>query len=88
MFPCLSEAPQWTSSCGFPSPISPKRLRARRASPRELMEAVLARIAATQPTLNAFTALRGREALLEDARSAEARIAGARRGPSKASPSA
>lgn len=52
-----------------------ERLRTRRASPPELMETVLARIAATQPTLNAFTALRGREALLADARAAEARIA-------------
>jgi aspartyl-tRNA(Asn)/glutamyl-tRNA(Gln) amidotransferase subunit A len=50
-------------------------LRARRASPVELMEAVLARIAETQPTLNAFTALREREALLADARAAEARLA-------------
>ena len=37
-----------------------ERLRARRASPVELMEAVLARIAATQPDLNAFTVLRER----------------------------
>jgi aspartyl-tRNA(Asn)/glutamyl-tRNA(Gln) amidotransferase subunit A len=47
----------------------------RRASPFELMEAVLARIAETQPTLNAFTALRDRDALLADARAAEARLA-------------
>jgi aspartyl-tRNA(Asn)/glutamyl-tRNA(Gln) amidotransferase subunit A len=51
------------------------RLRARRASPVELMEAVLARIAETQPDLNAVTALRDREALIADARGAEARIA-------------
>ena len=52
-----------------------ERLRAGRVSPVELMEAVLGRIAATQPTLNAFTALREREALLADARAAAARIA-------------
>jgi aspartyl-tRNA(Asn)/glutamyl-tRNA(Gln) amidotransferase subunit A len=52
-----------------------ERLRARSASPVELMEAVLARIAETQPTLNAFTALREREPLLADARAAEARLA-------------
>jgi aspartyl-tRNA(Asn)/glutamyl-tRNA(Gln) amidotransferase subunit A len=52
-----------------------ERLRTRRASPVELMEAVLGRIAATQGTLNAFVALRPREALLADARAAEARIA-------------
>jgi len=52
-----------------------ERLRGGRVSPVELMEAVLARIAATQPTLNAFTALREREALLADARAAAARIA-------------
>src|SRR5262245_30435271 len=43
-------------------------------SPVELMEAVLARIDATQPRLLAFTALRDRESLLRDARAAEARI--------------
>jgi aspartyl-tRNA(Asn)/glutamyl-tRNA(Gln) amidotransferase subunit A len=48
---------------------------ARSASPVELAEAVLARIAATQPTLNAFTALRDRAAILADARAAEARLA-------------
>ena len=47
----------------------------RKASPVDLAEAVLARIAATQPTLNAFTALRGRDAILADARAAEARLA-------------
>ena len=52
-----------------------ERLRARRASPVELMEAVLERIAATQSSLNAFTALRGPEPLLADARAAEARLA-------------
>jgi aspartyl-tRNA(Asn)/glutamyl-tRNA(Gln) amidotransferase subunit A len=52
-----------------------QRLRARRASPVELMEAVLARVAETQPALNAFTALREREPLLADARAAEARLA-------------
>jgi len=52
-----------------------ERLRARRASPVELMEAVLARVAETQPTLNAFTALRDGDALIADARAAEARLA-------------
>lgn len=50
-------------------------LRARKASPVELMEAVLDRIDATNPDLNAVVALRDREALLADARAAEARLA-------------
>jgi aspartyl-tRNA(Asn)/glutamyl-tRNA(Gln) amidotransferase subunit A len=50
-------------------------LAARRASPVELMDAVLARIAATQATLNAFTHVRDRESLLAEARAAEARLA-------------
>ena len=52
-----------------------ERLRARRASPVELMEAVLARIDATHGDLNAFVALHPREKLLAAARAAEARIA-------------
>jgi aspartyl-tRNA(Asn)/glutamyl-tRNA(Gln) amidotransferase subunit A len=53
------------------------RLLARKElSPRELMEATLARIDAVNPRLNAFVALRPREELLADARAAEARIAG------------
>jgi aspartyl-tRNA(Asn)/glutamyl-tRNA(Gln) amidotransferase subunit A len=51
------------------------RLRARRASPVELMEAVLSAIDAMNPKLGAFVALRDRERLLADARTAEARIA-------------
>jgi len=51
------------------------RLRARRASPVELMQAVLERIDVANPELNAFVALRDGEALLADARAAEARIA-------------
>ena len=51
------------------------RLRARRVSPVELMTAVLDRIDETQADLNAFCALRDRDALLEDARAAEQRIA-------------
>jgi Asp-tRNA(Asn)/Glu-tRNA(Gln) amidotransferase A subunit family amidase len=51
------------------------RLRSRRASPVELMQAVLSRLDAVNPALNAFVALRDREALLADARAAEARIA-------------
>jgi aspartyl-tRNA(Asn)/glutamyl-tRNA(Gln) amidotransferase subunit A len=50
------------------------RLRARKASPVELMEAVLARIEATNADLNAFVALHPREKLLADARDAEARL--------------
>jgi Asp-tRNA(Asn)/Glu-tRNA(Gln) amidotransferase A subunit family amidase len=51
------------------------RLRARRASPVELMQAVLDRLDEANPELNAFVALRDREALLADARAAEERIA-------------
>jgi aspartyl-tRNA(Asn)/glutamyl-tRNA(Gln) amidotransferase subunit A len=51
------------------------RLRERKASPVELMEAVLARIEATNADLNAFVALHPREKLLAEARAAEARIA-------------
>jgi Asp-tRNA(Asn)/Glu-tRNA(Gln) amidotransferase A subunit family amidase len=49
-------------------------LASKALSPVELMEATLARIDATQPRLCAFTSLRDREALLRDARGAEARI--------------
>jgi aspartyl-tRNA(Asn)/glutamyl-tRNA(Gln) amidotransferase subunit A len=52
-----------------------ERLRARKASPVELMDAVLARIAETRSSLNAFTALRQAEILAADARAAEARLA-------------
>ena len=52
-----------------------ERLRSRKASPVELMEAVLARIDATNGDLNAFVALRDRDALLADARASEQRIA-------------
>jgi aspartyl-tRNA(Asn)/glutamyl-tRNA(Gln) amidotransferase subunit A len=51
------------------------RMRARKASPVELMEAVLARIDATNADLNAFVALHPRERLSAAARAAEARIA-------------
>jgi Asp-tRNA(Asn)/Glu-tRNA(Gln) amidotransferase A subunit family amidase len=50
-------------------------LRERKASPVELMRAVLARIDATNPDLNAFVAMHPREKLLDAARAAEARIA-------------
>jgi aspartyl-tRNA(Asn)/glutamyl-tRNA(Gln) amidotransferase subunit A len=50
-------------------------LRARKVSPVELMQAVLARINETHPDLNAVVALRDREALLREARAAEERIA-------------
>jgi aspartyl-tRNA(Asn)/glutamyl-tRNA(Gln) amidotransferase subunit A len=49
-------------------------LTRRELSPVELMEATLARIEATRETLNAFSALRDRDALLADARDAEARL--------------
>jgi aspartyl-tRNA(Asn)/glutamyl-tRNA(Gln) amidotransferase subunit A len=51
------------------------RLRERKASPAELMEAVLARIEATNAELNAFVALHPREKLIAAARAAETRIA-------------
>ena len=50
-------------------------LRARRASPVELMQAVLARIEQTHPALNAVVAMHDPETLLERAREAEGRIA-------------
>lgn len=50
------------------------RLRERRASPVELMEAVLARIDETNADLNAFVAQHPRERLLAAAKAAEARI--------------
>jgi len=46
----------------------------REISPVELMQATLDRIDAVNPALNAFVAMRDREALLADARAAEARI--------------
>ena len=49
-------------------------LRARRASPVELMQAVLARIDEANPDLNAVCARREPEACLADARAAEHRI--------------
>jgi aspartyl-tRNA(Asn)/glutamyl-tRNA(Gln) amidotransferase subunit A len=51
------------------------RLRERKASPVELMEAVLARIDATNADLNAFVAMHPRDKLLAAAKAAEARIA-------------
>jgi aspartyl-tRNA(Asn)/glutamyl-tRNA(Gln) amidotransferase subunit A len=51
------------------------RLRTRRASPVELMQAVLARIDETNPDLNAVCSLRDRDQCLADARAAEARVA-------------
>jgi len=52
-----------------------QRLARRELSPVELMEATLARIAEANARVNAFVALREREALLEDARAAERRLA-------------
>jgi len=51
-----------------------ERLQSRRASPVELMQAVLERIDETQDDLGAFCSLRDRDAVLEDARAAERRI--------------
>lgn len=56
-------------------------LRARKASPVELMRAVLARIDATHADLNAVVALRDREVLLRDARAAEERCMRGTAGP-------
>jgi aspartyl-tRNA(Asn)/glutamyl-tRNA(Gln) amidotransferase subunit A len=50
-------------------------LRTRKASPVELMNAVLARIDATHADLNAVVAMRDRDILRRDARAAEDRIA-------------
>jgi len=52
-----------------------EQLRSRRASPVELMQAVLARIDATNGDLNAFVAIHPREKLVAAARAAEERIA-------------
>ncbi|MDJ0787750.1 MAG: amidase [Myxococcota bacterium] len=51
-----------------------ERLQSRKASPVELMEAVLARIDETNEDLNAFVALHDREALLALAKASEERI--------------
>jgi Asp-tRNA(Asn)/Glu-tRNA(Gln) amidotransferase A subunit family amidase len=56
-------------------------LRTRKASPVELMQAVLARIDATHANLNAVVALRDRELLLRDARAAEERCMRGTAGP-------
>jgi aspartyl-tRNA(Asn)/glutamyl-tRNA(Gln) amidotransferase subunit A len=50
-------------------------LHAKKLSPVELLTAVLERIDATNPTLNAVVAMHPREKLFEQARAAEARIA-------------
>ncbi|UCD57557.1 MAG: amidase, partial [Candidatus Hydrogenedentota bacterium] len=49
-------------------------IRTRKASPVELMEAVLSRIDETNPELNAVVAMRDREALMADASEAEKRV--------------
>jgi Asp-tRNA(Asn)/Glu-tRNA(Gln) amidotransferase A subunit family amidase len=53
-----------------------RTLASRQASPVELMREVFATVDAKNPELNAIVEERGREALLDDARAAEARIAG------------
>jgi Asp-tRNA(Asn)/Glu-tRNA(Gln) amidotransferase A subunit family amidase len=50
-------------------------LRAKKASPVELMAAVVARCDETHEALNALVVSRDREALMDDAKAAEARIA-------------
>ena len=50
-------------------------LEARELSAEELMRATLARIEATQPSLNCFTSMRDEEVLLAEARKADGRIA-------------
>jgi aspartyl-tRNA(Asn)/glutamyl-tRNA(Gln) amidotransferase subunit A len=50
------------------------RIRAKKVSPVELMQATLARIDATNDRLNAFVALRDRNAVLAEAKAAEARV--------------
>ena len=52
----------------------------REASSRELVEVALARIEATQPTLNAFRCVREEDAL-EEAEEADRRLAAGERGP-------
>jgi aspartyl-tRNA(Asn)/glutamyl-tRNA(Gln) amidotransferase subunit A len=49
------------------------RIAARKLSPVELMQATLARIDATRGSLNAFVALRDRDELIKEARTAEER---------------
>ena len=56
-------------------------LRARKASPVELMQAVLQRIDETNPDLNAVVAMYDRDRLLREARAAEERIAGGQARP-------
>ena len=51
-----------------------ERLRSRRASPVDLMQAVLERIEETQSDLGAFCSLRDSEDLLDEAQAAERRI--------------
>jgi aspartyl-tRNA(Asn)/glutamyl-tRNA(Gln) amidotransferase subunit A len=58
-----------------------RRMADREISPAELMERVLDRIEETHGKLNAFVALRDRDALLDDARRAEARIGKGEGGP-------
>jgi aspartyl-tRNA(Asn)/glutamyl-tRNA(Gln) amidotransferase subunit A len=55
-----------------------ERLRRRELSPVELVEAVLDRIAAVDPRLNAFTTLVPRETVLDEARRAERELAAGR----------
>ncbi len=56
-------------------------LRAKQASPRELLEQVFAALDRENPQLNAVVAQRDRDALRRDAETAEARIMAGRGGP-------
>jgi len=60
--------------CNLPAATLAARFRRRELSPLEVVEAVLARIEASQPSLNAFLAVCADDAR-RDARAAEARLA-------------
>src|SRR5438046_6967837 len=64
-----------TSLIGLSLAEAADRIRRRQISPVELTEAVLARIDALQPSINAFTTLAPREETLAAARAAEREIA-------------
>jgi amidase len=64
-----------------PAAEAARRLRRRELSSRELTEALLARIDAVNPRLNAVVALRADQALREAAAADEAAAAGGRLGP-------
>jgi aspartyl-tRNA(Asn)/glutamyl-tRNA(Gln) amidotransferase subunit A len=70
-----------TELCFMPAVEAERRIRAKELSPVELMTAVLARIEALEPRINAFSALAA-EAAMDGAKSAEAALtAGVKIGP-------